>query len=177
MRSPLHLLLLSVAFIFIAESLVMYAIASQDTLPIFLEIILAATALVVIVFPVLYFLHYRQLQKSYDEIKQSNKRLELANIAFRESNEAIMISDEKNRILQVNPAFTEITGYTLDEIKGKNPKILNSGQHDKAFYQTLWKSLNKKGHWSGEIWNRRKTVRFILNGYRLMLFVMKMAIS
>ena len=156
MRSPLHLLLLSVAFIFIAESLVMYVIATQDTLSLFLEVVLDATALVVIVFPILYFLHYRQLQKSYDEIKQSNKRLQLADIVFRESNEAIMISDEKNRILKINPAFTEITGYTLDEIKGKNPKILSSGQHDKDFYLTLWQSLSEKGNWSGEIWNRRK---------------------
>ena len=135
----------------------MYVITSQQSLPLYLEVVLEATALVTIIFPVLYFLHYRQLQTSYQEIQQSNKKLELADIVFRESSEAIMISDEKNRILQINPAFTEITGYTLEDIKGKNPNILSSGQHDRTFYQTLWRSLKETGHWSGEIWNRRKS--------------------
>lgn len=157
MRSPLLLLLLSLTCIFIAEALVMYVITSQQSLPLYLEVVLEATALVTIIFPVLYFLHYRQLQTSYQEIQQSNKKLELADIVFRESSEAIMISDEKNRILQINPAFTEITGYTLEDIKGKNPNILSSGQHDRTFYQTLWRSLKETGHWSGEIWNRRKS--------------------
>lgn len=156
MRSPLLLLLLGVACIFIAEASVMYAITSQHSLPLYLEVILDATALVVFVFPVLYFFHYRQRQYSDKEIQQSHKRLELADIVFRESSEAIMISDEKNRILQINPAFTDITGYTLDEVKGKNPNILSSGKHDRAFYQSLWHTLKDKGHWSGEIWNRRK---------------------
>ena len=156
MQNPLRLLLISCGLIFIAESLVMFVLSRQHDLPLHLEVLLGATALVTILFPTLYFLHYRKLHHSYLEIRESHKRLELADIVFRESNEAIVITDAQNRILRVNPAFSEITGYTFDEVKGKNPNILSSGQHDKTFYQTLWQTLNETGHWSGEIWNRRK---------------------
>ncbi|MCG8124810.1 MAG: EAL domain-containing protein, partial [Candidatus Thiodiazotropha taylori] len=59
-------------------------------------------------------------------------------------------------ILDVNAAFTRITGYTREEVLGKNPSILKSGKHDPEFYEDLWRSLIEQGNWSGEIWNRRK---------------------
>ncbi|MCL4316357.1 MAG: diguanylate cyclase, partial [Gammaproteobacteria bacterium] len=68
----------------------------------------------------------------------------------------IIITDTRNNILSVNRAFTEITGYTEDEVLGKNPHILNSGRQGPAFYQELWESLALRGRWQGEVWNRRK---------------------
>lgn len=70
--------------------------------------------------------------------------------------ESLMISDEKNRIIYVNPAFEETTGYSSSEILGKTPHVLSSGRQDKTFYLQMWKTLNQTGRWQGEIWNRRK---------------------
>ncbi|MFA7381975.1 MAG: EAL domain-containing protein [Desulfurivibrionaceae bacterium] len=70
--------------------------------------------------------------------------------------DAVIITDLAPRILAVNPAFTEITGYTEAEVLGENPRLLRSGRHDQAFYQAVWTSLRETGQWQGEIWNRRK---------------------
>ena len=70
--------------------------------------------------------------------------------------EGILISDRQNHILTVNRAFTEMTGYPLDEIRGHNPRVLASGRHDRNFFRVMWESLGRQGHWQGEIINRRK---------------------
>lgn len=81
---------------------------------------------------------------------------ELATLIYRHSEQAIFITDANNNIISSNPAFTAITGYTKDEILGKNPKVLSSGKQNKDFYKKLWNSINTKGHWSGKVWNKRK---------------------
>lgn len=70
--------------------------------------------------------------------------------------EGIGITDPDGTILAVNQAFTEITGYSADEVVGRNTSLLQSGRHDQAFYSQLWKSLLATGRWTGEIWNQRK---------------------
>jgi diguanylate cyclase (GGDEF)-like protein/PAS domain S-box-containing protein len=70
--------------------------------------------------------------------------------------EAILITDDKGNILRVNRAFEESTGYEAAEVIGKNPRIFQSGQHDKKFYQEMWATLGVTGKWSGEIWDMRK---------------------
>ena len=67
-----------------------------------------------------------------------------------------MITDAANRILEVNPAFTRITGYSAAEVAGKTPHILASGRHPADFYRQMWQEIIVTGHWEGEIWNRRK---------------------
>lgn len=69
----------------------------------------------------------------------------------------ILITDEHSIILYTNPAFTKIREYSKEELKGGNPGLLHSGQHDKIFYQEMWKQLTEHGFWEGEIWNRRKS--------------------
>jgi diguanylate cyclase (GGDEF)-like protein/PAS domain S-box-containing protein len=76
---------------------------------------------------------------------------------FENTAEGVMITDRQGRMLRVNPAFTQITGYKADEVLGKTPAMLHSGKHDKAFFAAMWAELNDGGHWQGEIWNRRKT--------------------
>jgi diguanylate cyclase (GGDEF)-like protein/PAS domain S-box-containing protein len=76
---------------------------------------------------------------------------------FEATAEAILITDADNAIVTANPAFTAITGYTLDEVRGKNPRLLSSGRHDGPFYEHLWQTLTREGHWQGELWNRRKS--------------------
>lgn len=83
-------------------------------------------------------------------------RLQLAASVFETSRDGIMISDAHNRILEVNNAFTQITGYTPDEVVGQSPKLLKSGLQNAQFYADMWDRLNQDGEWQGEIWNRRK---------------------
>ncbi len=85
-----------------------------------------------------------------------DEQLRIASVAF-ESQEGMVITDANKAILRVNHAFTKITGYTADEVIGKNPSLLNSGRHDASFYSAMWKSIQRTGGWEGEIWNRRKS--------------------
>lgn len=68
----------------------------------------------------------------------------------------LVLTDTEQRILFVNPMFTTITGYSLDEVVGQTPRLLNSGRHSPEFYQAMWHELHAHGAWRGEIWNRRK---------------------
>jgi diguanylate cyclase (GGDEF)-like protein/PAS domain S-box-containing protein len=88
--------------------------------------------------------------------KQAEEQLRLTAQVFESSQEGIVITDADNHFLSVNRAFTEITGYTKDEVLGRNPHLLASGRQDKAFYEVMWRTLQSAGHWQGEVWNRRK---------------------
>ncbi len=90
------------------------------------------------------------------EKKRSERKLKQAASIFENTIEGIIIADADANILSVNPAFTRITGYEEDEVRGKNPNILSSGRQDKAFFKRLWESLQSSGYWQGELWNRRK---------------------
>lgn len=87
--------------------------------------------------------------------KQDEVELRIAATAF-ELQDAMLVTDTDNNILKVNHAFTRITGYSADEVIGKNPNLLSSGQHDSEFYNAMWNSINLTDAWQGEIWNRRK---------------------
>ncbi len=91
-----------------------------------------------------------------DSLEHANERLEMFAKMFENSGEAIIITDADRNILAANPAFEQITQYSLAEVVGKNPKILSSGKHTAEFYKMMWTSLEVTGKWSGEIWNRRK---------------------
>ena len=78
---------------------------------------------------------------------------------FNASREAMVITDHNNLILSVNDAFTTLTGYTRAEALGQNPRILQSGRHDRAFYRAMWDSIVEKGYWRGDIWDKRKDGR------------------
>jgi diguanylate cyclase (GGDEF)-like protein/PAS domain S-box-containing protein len=80
----------------------------------------------------------------------------IAKNIFEYSNESIIVTDAQNRILFVNPAFEIVTGYSAEEVIGKNPRILQSGMHDKPFYEKMWNDIKQHGVWKGEIWNKRK---------------------
>ncbi|MFP4294436.1 MAG: PAS domain S-box protein [Halothiobacillaceae bacterium] len=88
--------------------------------------------------------------------KRAEERQRLFASVFDSSHEAVMITDADNRIIQVNPAFTRISGYSEDEVMGRDPAMLSSGRQGPAFYATMWEALREKGSWRGEVWNRRK---------------------
>jgi diguanylate cyclase (GGDEF)-like protein/PAS domain S-box-containing protein len=75
---------------------------------------------------------------------------------FESSYSGVMITDVGGHIIEINPAFTRITGYESQEVYGKNPHLLASGRHDHEFYREMWADIESNGHWEGEIWNRRK---------------------
>jgi diguanylate cyclase (GGDEF)-like protein/PAS domain S-box-containing protein len=84
------------------------------------------------------------------------KKLQLAASVFTHTHEGITITDATGNIIDVNDAFTDITGYSREEAIGQNPRMLNSGLHRPEFYAAMWNSINATGHWAGEIWNRKK---------------------
>jgi diguanylate cyclase (GGDEF)-like protein/PAS domain S-box-containing protein len=88
--------------------------------------------------------------------KRTEEKLELAASVFTHAGEGIMITDAAGILVDVNETFSRITGYSAEEVLGKNPKILKSGRQSPAFYADMWDALLTQGHWRGEIWNRRK---------------------
>ena len=96
-----------------------------------------------------------QLKNELAQRKHTDAVLRIAASAF-EAKEGMLIADASRTILQVNKSFSDITGYSLDDVVGQNPRMLASGRHDRFFYDAMYQALDTKGFWAGEIWNRRK---------------------
>lgn len=89
-------------------------------------------------------------------LSDSEKSMRLAESIYMSNADAIIVTDENNHIVDVNPAFTRITGHAREDVLGKDPKFMQSGRHDKAFYQQMWQAILTLGEWHGEIWDRHK---------------------
>lgn len=96
------------------------------------------------------------LQAEVAERVAAERKLRLYAQVFESAAEGITITDARQRILAVNPAFTRVTGYAEHEMLGRTPRLLQSGRQPASFYEAMWASLRTTGHWQGEIWNRRK---------------------
>ncbi|MEY4592628.1 MAG: hypothetical protein RIR18_1523 [Pseudomonadota bacterium] len=96
----------------------------------------------------------------HTELTEANhceiERLRLLARVFECTSEAVVITDAGNRILEVNPAFTRMTGYALAEVVGQDPRIMSSGDTPRSTIESLWRGLKEKGAWEGEVWDRRK---------------------
>lgn len=88
--------------------------------------------------------------------KRTEERLQQAASVFTHAREGILITDGNGQIVDVNEAFSQITGYERHEVLGRNPRLLKSGLQNKEFYRRMWRSLRETGQWAGEIWNRTK---------------------
>ncbi|MCB1901268.1 bifunctional diguanylate cyclase/phosphodiesterase [Cognatazoarcus halotolerans] len=97
------------------------------------------------------------INRDITERYELEQKLSLAASVFDHARDGIIISDAERRIVDVNPAFTTVTGYSRDEVLGKTPALLKSGKHDETFYRGMWTQLRETGSWRGEIWNRRKS--------------------
>ena len=117
-------------------------------------------ALFVALTSALIFLLGRQHFRRFDEQQRAQHvqetSLKQAAAVFDSTQEGVLVTDPRQRIVHVNPAFSRITGYSTEEVLGQTPKLFASGKHDAEFYQQMWLALKDKGEWSGEIWNRRK---------------------
>ncbi len=96
------------------------------------------------------------LDGQVERLQRVEVKLQLAANVFTHAREGITITTANGTILEVNDAFTRITGYSREEAVGRNPSMLSSGRQGQTFYEAMWRSLRDKGHWYGEIWNRRK---------------------
>jgi PAS domain S-box-containing protein len=96
------------------------------------------------------------LQAENAERKRNEDQLRVQGTALNAVAHAIVITDRHGAIQSVNPAFTTLTGYTAQEVLGKNPRLLKSGLQDGFFYRTLWQTISGGQAWSGQVTNRRK---------------------
>lgn len=94
-------------------------------------------------------------------LKRSQDMLRQAAAVFETAAEAALITDSDNHIVAVNPAFTEITGYSQEEVLGQTPMFLRSGQHADDFFEQQWRTIEKEGRWQGELWHRCKNGQII----------------
>jgi len=98
----------------------------------------------------------RSLQQRYEALQRAEEQLHLYAQVFTSAAEGMTITDAQSRIVAVNPAFCQITGYAEKEVIGLTPAILNSGRQGVEYYRQMWAELARRGQWHGEIWNRRK---------------------
>ena len=97
-----------------------------------------------------------ELAARNEELLLSKQQLVLQSTALETASNAVVITDIKGNILWVNPAFTALTGYSAEEVIGKNPRLLKSGKHDQEFYKKLWDTILAGKTWRGSFTNRRK---------------------
>ena len=98
----------------------------------------------------------KQLHQEIVERQQTEEKLRQLSQAIEQSPSTVVIADLQGQIEYVNPKFTQITGYTLSEVLGKNPRLLKSGQHAPEYYQELWETILSGREWRGEFINRKK---------------------
>jgi len=100
--------------------------------------------------------YQRSIEDKQKELEASARELKISAKVFDIANEGIMVTDASNKVVAINTAFTEITGYSAADVLGQNPNFMASGKHDESFYKDMWQTLCETGHWEGEVWNRRK---------------------
>ncbi len=115
--------------------------------------------------------HFVAVQRDVTARRATEDELRLASLVYEHSSEAMMVCDTQARIMAVNPAFTRITGYELAEVSGQDPRMLASGRQPDSFHDSMWASLRSRGHWQGDVWNRRKdgseyVERLVINAIR-----------
>jgi len=101
-------------------------------------------------------LHMEGVLTDVTERQQQEARLERASAVLDSTREAVVITDARQHIIQINPAFNEMFGWTEEELVGNTPHQFASGRHDSAFYEHMWYELDQSGHWQGEIMSRRR---------------------
>ena len=94
--------------------------------------------------------------RDISEKKEHERELIQAYQVFKNTHDGIMITDDKNKIINVNDAFMRCTGYKLEEVLNQNPSILRSEKNNPNFYEDMWKELVENNYWDGEIVNKKK---------------------
>lgn len=100
--------------------------------------------------------HYSTIVRDIRESRRTEEKVQKLSLAVEQSPVSVVITNKEGEIEYVNNKFYELTGYTLEEVKDKNPKILKSGRHSKSFYEELWSTILSGKVWKGEILNKKK---------------------
>ncbi len=153
-KKPQHsvtwLLAVLIGSVFIIEVLVMYLLEALPPMSKLASTLLDASLLSALLFPIFYLLVFRPLvQNIYQRIKAEGE-LRVAAVAL-EIKDPILITDAQANIVRANKMFLNITGYKLEDIVGKNPRILKSGRQSQTFYEKMWQQILNNGSWSGEV--------------------------
>ncbi|MHB1115633.1 PAS domain-containing protein [Sideroxydans sp.] len=159
-QSVKRLLLILIGAVFVSEVFVMEVVRLFPTMSRLNNTLLDATLLSLLLFPFFYYLIFRPLIRRIAESRQIEDDLRIAAVAF-EIKDPTVISDADANIIRANEKFLAKSGYTMDEIVGKNPRIFKSGLHDKPFYEQMWKRLHERGSWCGEIRIKNKDGRIL----------------
>ncbi|ATX81837.1 PAS domain S-box-containing protein [Mariprofundus ferrinatatus] len=151
----LHCVARLTIIILVAEviDMMIFEATIHGTLHPFTEAILDGLLLIILsIYPLYLFVYTPILQR----FRKSQQQIEMLAEALQGAGESVIITRPDGTIIYVNQAFSEITGYSQEEVIGKNPRILQSGKQDRNFYERMWGSIRRNGQWKGELWNKRK---------------------
>ena len=148
-QSAVWLLIVLAVSVYIMELLVMFTMDKLPPMPKMAVFMLDAALLTLLTFPVFYFFVFRPLVQNITELQQAKDDLRTISVAF-ESKDPILITDADANILRANKVFLKITGYTSEEIIGKNPRIFNTGRFSEDYYKRMWGQLLRNGFWAGD---------------------------
>ena len=144
-----RLLVILTVTAFLEELLVLFLLDMLPPMRKEAVFLLDATLLAALLFPLFYFLVYRPMSQAIAELEETEKHLRAVSAAF-ESKEPILITDADANILRANKMFLKISGYSHEELIGKNPRILKTGRYDANYYRKMWEQLLTHGSWAGE---------------------------
>jgi len=148
-QSVKRLLILLTGAVFLIELLVMIFLSKLPPLPNIVVFLLDSTLLATLIFPIFYFLVFRPLSQNITQLRQAEENLRITSVAF-ESKDPILITDADANILKANQMFLKITGYSLEELVGKNPRILQTGSNSTDHFTKMWAQLLRNGSWIGD---------------------------
>jgi PAS domain S-box-containing protein len=148
-QSATRLMIILTGSVFVINLLVAMFLEMLPPLPRIDIFLLDSTLLSALIFPIFLLLVFRPLLKMMSDLRRSDKDLRTVSVAF-ESKDPILITDAQNNILRANQMFLKISGYSLDEIIGKNPRIFKTDRFGQDYYKKMWDELSCRGSWAGE---------------------------
>ena len=148
-QSVTRLLIILTASVFVINLLVAMFLEMMPPMPKIEVFLMDSVLLSTLTFPIFYLLVFRPLLKSIAEHRQAEENLRTVSVAF-ESRDPILITDAQANILRANRMFLKISGYSSEELIGKNTRILKTDRYDKDYYKGMWNQLLRKGSWAGE---------------------------
>jgi PAS domain S-box-containing protein len=148
-QSVTRLMVILTASVFVINLLVAMFLEMMPHMPKIAIYLMDSALLSALTFPIFYLLVFRPLLKSITEHRQAEDDLRTVSVAF-ESKDPILITDAQANILRANKMFLKISGYSPEELIGKNTRILNADRYSKDYYKSMWDQLLSKGSWAGE---------------------------